>query len=121
MSAESSLETGDSVLIKRISGVSAGDPTQGIGVTYSYATTPSRAIIENVQQEDIMNSGGLYQVGDLSIQLTEKLSEIVSTTGTGGDRVIWRESEYRVVGKRAPAVLVGDTYFYSYVVRKADE
>lgn len=114
------IDAGQSILIKRISGSSPGDPTKGISPTYTFNTQPSRAIVKSVDQADIMYSGGIYQVGDIRVDLVEELREVSDRVGTIGDRVIWRESEYRLVGKTNPTVINGTPIVYSYVMRKVE-
>ena len=121
MNLEGRLEVGEAVMLKRVSGSNPGDPTKGIGRAYTFSLIPTRAIIEAVTQTDVMNSGGLYQVGDLKMQLNELLREVIDKVGNIGDRVVWRGSEYRIVGKRQPETLAGQTFFYSYAMRKVDE
>ena len=114
------IEAGQSILIKRISGSNPGDPTKGISPTYTFTAQSSRALVKSVQQNDIMYSGGLYQVGDIQVDLVEELHEVSDRVGTIGDRVIWRDSEYRLVGKTSPTVIGGIPILYSYVLRKVD-
>jgi len=121
MSQEGRLEIGEAVLVKIISGSTIKDPAQGIGRVYSFRIQPTRAIIESISQTDIMNSGGLYLVGDLSVQLNEKLREVVDRVGNIGDRLIWNGKEYRVVGIRRPETLTGKSFFYSYAMRKVED
>jgi len=111
-------DIGEPILIKRITGASPGDPVKGISPSYTFSTTPSRAIIESLTQDDILYSGGLYQIGDLNVQLDERLQEITDKGRGIGDRMIWRESEYQVVGKKKPQHVVGKDYFFLYVMRK---
>ena len=121
MNQEGRLEIGEAVMLKTVSASDPGDPARGIGRTYSFNLVPTRAIIEEVEQTDIMNSGGVYQVGDIKVQLNETLREVVDTVGNIGDRMVWRKSEYRILGKRQPQTLTGHTFFYSYAMRKVDE
>ena len=120
MNAEGRLETGDDAVIKRIISANPGDPADGVGRTYNFHYIPTRAVISAVDQQDVMSSGGLYQVGDLKVQLNEELKEISDKVGSGGDRLVWRGSEYRLVGKKDPGVLARDTFFFSYVMRKVE-
>src|SRR3972149_5700177 len=118
MNQEGRLEVGDAILVKKVTGCTPGDPKKGIYPTYTFAITPSKAVIATVEQNDIMYSGGNYQVGDITVQLDEELKEVSDKVGSIGDRIVWRGSEYRVVGKKEPAVVGQDTYFHSYVCRK---
>ncbi len=121
MNDEGRLEIGEAVMLKLVDSANAGNPARGVGRTYTFKFVPTRAIIEQVDQNDVLNSGGIYQTGDIKIQLNEKLREVIDKVGNIGDRVVWQKSEYRVVGKRHPNTLTGDTFLYSYVVRKVDE
>lgn len=118
---ESRLEIGEAVMLKIVSGGAIQDPALGMGRTYTFTLTPTRAIIEQVEQNDVLNSGGLYQLGDINVQLNELLREVVDKVGNIGDRLVWRNSEYRVVGKRQPETLIGQAFIYSYTMRKVDE
>jgi len=118
--AEALIEAGDDVTIKRVAGAAAGDPTKGIGVTYSFTKTKSRGIIEALTQTDVLNGGGFYQIGDVKAQLNESLTEVSDLTGNVGDRVIWRGVEWRIVGKKMPEVIANMTPFYSYTLRKVN-
>jgi len=120
MVQEGRLEVGEAVIVKRLTSVNPGDPTKGIGPTYSFQLTPSRAVIQAVDQNDLMYAGGLYQVGDIKCQLNEELREVSDKSGSIGDRLIWRGSEYRLVGKKHPAVLGSRTLFFEYVMRKVE-
>lgn len=120
MVQEGRLEAGEPVIVKRLTSVNPGDPAKGIGPTYSFRLTPSRAVIQTVGQNDILYSGGLYQVGDIRCQLNEELTEVSDKSGSIGDRLIWRGSEYRIVGKKQPAVLGSRTLFFEYVMRKVE-
>lgn len=120
MVQESRLEVGEPVIVKRLTSVNPGDPTKGIGPTYSFQLTPSRAVIQTVDQNDLMYAGGLYQVGDIKCQLNEELTEVSDTSGSIGDQLLWRGSEYRLIGKKRPAVLGNRTFFFEYVMRKVE-
>lgn len=119
-SDEARLVYGDEVLIKRISGSTAGSPAQGISPTYTFITTKSRVIITTLGQNDIMKSGGIYQLGDITIDLDEELREITDRTGNIGDRIIWRGNNYRIVGKKQNQRISDRNHLFTYVMRKVD-
>jgi len=106
----------ESVLLKFQIGEVLNDPAHGIARTFTYIVKQSRIIVESVSPQDVMYSGGIYQVGDIQVQLTEELAS--EEEEKPGDRVIWRGNEYRVVGKVHPMVLVGADQFFSYTLRK---
>ena len=103
-------------LIKFQTGETVGNPAHGIARTFIYTVRSTRIIVESVSPQDIMYSGGIYQVGDVQAQLTEELKG--ENEGRPGDRVIYRNDEYRVVGKTQPGVLLGADLFFSYALRK---
>ncbi len=119
-SEEARLQYGERITIKLLDTSSPGNPVQGIAPTYTFIKTRSRGIIAQLSQRDVMNSGGLYQVGDLGIDLNEDLEEVSDTTRGIGDRMIWRGNEYRIVGKKKNLSVVDKDYFFSYAMRKVD-
>lgn len=119
-SDEARLVYGEVVLIKRISGSSPGDPIQGVSPTYTFTTTKSRAVITTLGQNDIMRSGGIYQVGDITIDLNEELEEVTDKTRGIGDRMIWRDNEYRIVGKKQNRNISDRDHLFTYVMRKVE-
>ncbi len=117
-SAEARLQYGERIVIKLLDTSSPGNPAQGVAPTYTFIKARSRGIIANLSQRDVMNSGGLYQVGDLGVDLDEELTEISDTTRGIGDRMVWEGNEYRIVGKKKNLSVVDQNYFFSYVMRK---
>ena len=114
---------GEKVVIKRFLGISnPGDPASGIQPVFSFRLISYRAVVDSVPASDVLYSGGIYQIGDLRITLTQKLNFIdtVSQTGgtTVGDRVIYREHEYRIVGRLDPETLIDRDKVFIYVLRK---
>jgi hypothetical protein len=118
---EGRLEIGEPVVVKFITGVNPGDPARGISPSYVFRHLPTRAIIESITQVDVMQSGGLYALGDIKVQLDETLKEVIDKTANIGDRVLWQNNEYRVVGKRQPETLLGRTWLFSYTMRKVGD
>ena len=104
------------VLVKFQTGETLNDPAHGIARTFTYTVRSSRIVVQSVDPQDVMYSGGIYQVGDIQAQLDEELAS--EEEENPGDRVIWRGNEYRVVGKVHPAVLLGADKFFSYALRK---
>jgi len=119
-SDEARLTYGEVVLIKRITGSSPGNPAQGVSPTFSFTTTKSRAVIITLGQNDIMQSGGIYQLGDISVGLDEELEEITDKTRGVGDRMIWRGNEYRIAGKKKNQSIADRDHIFTYVMRKVD-
>lgn len=119
-SDEARLTYGEAVLIKRITGGSPGNPAQGISPTFTFTTTKSRAIISTLGQNDIMRSGGLYQLGDISLELNEELEEVTDKTRGVGDRMIWRGNEYRIAGKKQNRQINDQDHIFTYVMRKVE-
>lgn len=114
---------GESIIIKRSTGVSdPGDPARGILPKQGFSRTPAKAIIVSVTQEDVLYSGGLYQIGDITVTLKQRLNIIDTTQQVGGlsdgDRVIYENHEYRIVGKSHTHSMVGKEVLFGYVFRK---
>lgn len=114
---------GEKVYIKRYTGVSnVGDPTQGIQAQAQYQLLPVQGVIAGLSQQDILYSGGIYQTGDISITLTQRLNfvDVVSQQGgqSQGDHIIYREHVYRVVGRMDPETLIARDKVFMYVIRK---
>lgn len=114
-------ELGDPVTIKRVATSSPGDPTKGVYPTYTFTFEPTRAVIESVTQTDILYPGGIFQIGDIKVQMREVLREVVYTVGNIGDRLIWNGTEYRVLGKRQPETLLGKTFLNFYSMRPVNQ
>lgn len=118
--AEARLQYGDRIILKFLDTSNPGNPVQGVAPTYTFVKARSRGLIASLSQRDVLNSGGLYQVGDLGVDLDEELTEISDKTRGIGDRMIWRNNEYRIVGKKKNLNVVDKDYFFSYVMRKVD-
>lgn len=119
-SDEARLIYGDVVLIKKITGGNPGNPAQGISPTYTFNITKSRAIVNELNQTDIMNSGGIYQLGDITVGLNEELSEVTDKTRGIGDRMVWRGNDYRIMGKKQNRNINDRDHIFTYVMRKVD-
>lgn len=114
---------GNKVIIKRYTGISdPGDPASGVQPRLQFEKILLRAIVQSVSQRDILVSGGLYQLGDISVTLKEKLNYIDTISQTGGasqgDRLIYEEHEYRIVGKIQNLTLINNNRVSTYVFRK---
>ena len=114
---------GEKVYLKQYIGVAnPGDPMNGIEPTYAYKITPVQAIIDSVSATDVLYSGGIYQMGDLRVTLTQKLNYIDSTVQTGGqsqgDKLQYREHDYRIVGRMNPETIIFQDKVFVYVFRK---
>ena len=114
---------GEKVYLKQYTGVlDAGDPMNGVQAKYSYKVTPVKAVIDSVSASDVLYSGGIYLIGDLRITLTQKLNFVDSTMQTGGltqgDRILYREHEYRIVGRMNPETTIDKDVAFIYVLRK---
>ena len=114
---------GERVVIKRFMGIGdPGDPAVGIQPVYAYQFLPVKAVIDSISSRDILYSGGIYLVGDIRITLTQKLNFIDTVVQTGGttqgDRVIYREHEYRIVGRLDPETLIDRDKVFAYILRK---
>jgi len=114
---------GENVILLRQTGVlSSGDPAQGIQSQYQYAKLTVKAIISGLSQQDILSSGGIYQVGDIRVSLTQQLNYIDTIQQIGGqsqgDQLVYQGHKYRIVGKVADDVLIGQDKVFQYVFRK---
>jgi hypothetical protein len=114
---------GERVYLKQYTGIAIpGDPLNGIQAVYSYKITPVQAVVDSVSATDVLYSGGIYQIGDLRVTLTQKLNFVDSTIQTGGisqgDRLQYREHDYRIVGRMNPETLILQDKVFVYVFRK---
>ena len=103
-------------LLKIQTGENAGNPAHGVARTFIYTIRKTKMIVSSVAPQDIMTSGGIYQVGDIQAQLFEELK--ADDTNTNGDRIIWHGNEYRVVGKVQPGAIADAYHLFSYALRK---
>ena len=104
------IPAGEPIIIRLFKGVIDGDPTRGIAKTFDFATIKDFAVVTSIEQNDIVFSGGIYQLGDIKVQLMRELKPIDDTTQSPGDRVLWRGKEYRQVGR------IATNYLESYVL-----
>jgi len=114
---------GERVYLKQYTGISdPGDPMNGIQAKHSYKITPVQAVVDSVSATDVLYSGGIYLMGDLHITLTQKLNFLDSSVQTGGvsqgDRIQYREHDYRIVGRMNPETIIAQDKVYIYVLRK---
>lgn len=117
---EGRLEMGEPVILKRLIGANPGDPTKGVSPTYTFELRRTRAVVSSLTHNDITYAGGIYQLGDMNVQLNEELREISDTAPGIGDRVIYQSNEYRVVGKTESTFVVNDSHVFTYVMRKVN-
>ena len=87
--------------------------------TYEIALSPLGNYRKDYQQY-IMQSGGIYQLGDISVGLNEELEEVTDKTRGVGDRMVWRGNEYRIAGKKKNQAINDRDHIFSYVMRKVD-
>ena len=114
---------GERVYLKQYMGIAdTGDPINGVQATYSYKVTPVQAVVDSVSATDVLYSGGIYQMGDLRVTLTQKLNFVDSTVQTGGqsqgDKLQYREHDYRIVGRMNPETIIAQDKVFVYVLRK---
>jgi len=105
------------ITLKSFVSIIAGDPTKGIAKTFAYNIAQTTAIISGIEQNDIIYSGGIYQLGDIKVQMRIQLNMIDDVTQNPGDRILWRGHEYRPVGKESTSYLSGYV-LYDYVFRR---
>lgn len=111
---------GEEIILKRYSGVvDAGDPARGIQPKLGFTRTPIKAIISNVTQRDIMFSGGIYQLGDITLNMEAELKFIDNkNTPDQNDRIVFKGHEYRIVGRIDDETLISRDKLFVYVLRK---
>ena len=103
--------------LKLYQSTTAGNPAKGIAKTFVYNYLPTTAIVSSVSQNDVVLSGGIYQLGDIQVQLRILLKEIDDATQSPGDRILWRGHEYRIVG-RVSTNYMGKYVLYEYTFRR---
>lgn len=112
------------VMLKKFIGITdPGDPVNGIQAQLGYKLTPLKsAIVSSITQQDVLYSGGLYQLGDIRISLVDQLNyiDVIQQVGgqSVGDRISYRGHDYRIVGNVQRNTLIGNDRLYSYVFRK---
>ena len=121
--ASTNVPYGEPIIIKKFTGIAdPGDPARGILPRLGFSRKPVKAVVDSVSQQDVLYSGGLYQLGDISITLKEKLNIMDTTQQIGGqsqgDRIIYEKHEYRIVGKQDTHSVLGKEVLFSYVFRK---
>lgn len=121
--ASTNVPYGEPIIIKKFTGiVDPGDPARGIQPRLGFSKKPATAVVNSVSQQDVLYSGGLYQLGDISVTLTQKLNIIDTTNQIGGqsqgDRIIYEKHEYRIVGKSHTHSTIGKEVLFGYVFRK---
>ena len=111
---------GEEVIIKRYLGISdAGNPAKGIQPKFSFNKIRTRAIITQIDQKDLLFSGGLYQIGDITATLRESLSFVDNKNNENqNDRLVYRGHEYRIVGLKDPETLIDRDKVHIYIFRK---
>jgi len=111
---------GQTVIVRKFTGSTPGDPIRGIQPTYQFEDMCAKAIIQMVGQSDVLVPGGIAQLGDIQVQISVALREVTDKTGNVGDYLIWQGTQYRVVGKGKPIIINGKTHYYSYTMRKME-
>jgi hypothetical protein len=109
---------GDYVLIRRVSGRTVGNAAQGVQPTLIYKTKKTDAVIDRLSPEEIAASAGLYQYGDMRIELIEELKFTDEQSGDVGDRVIYQKQTYRIVGRTQNRNIEHKAVYFSYIIRK---
>jgi hypothetical protein len=108
----------ETVLVRRVSGTNVGNPTNGIQPTLIYKTKKTKAVIVRLTPEEIVSSAGIYQYGDLKVDLIDELNFIDERSGEIGDRMIYQRQTYRIVGRTQNQAIEGRSVFYTYIMRK---
>jgi len=114
---EGKIPAGEPIVVKIYKGTIDGDPTKGIAKTFDYSIIKDFAVVGAIEQQDIVYSGGIYQLGDVKVQLMRELKPIDDTTQSPGDRIVWRGNEYRQVGRISTNYLMGYVLF-DYIFRR---
>jgi len=113
--------SGEYVLIRKVTGRTGGDPKQGIQPTLSYTTKKTTAVITRLTPEEVTASAGLYQYGDLHIELLEQLNWAEEQSGNIGDRVVYQNTTYRVVGRTQNKNIENVDVYFAYIIRKVGD
>lgn len=96
---------GRPVLVKRCIGFTAGDEADGVFPERIDTNLPMLAIVEQVTPDDILQSNGILQIGDIR---TSTLADVWEGVGVGisqygdpnqADHLIFERLENRLVGK----------------------
>lgn len=109
---------GERIFIRKVSGLSGGSPLEGIQPSLSYTTIKSTAIIKMATPEEITASAGIYQYGDLQVQLLEELKFSDDQTRDIGDRVIYKKQTYRIIGRTQSQNIENRDMYFVYIMRK---
>ena len=109
---------GEPIVVKVFLGIIAGDPTKGVAKTFNWHEDKDFGVITSISQNDIVYSGGIYQLGDIRVQMQRELKPIDDTAQTPGDRILWRGHEYRQVGRISTNYLESSFTVYDYVFRR---
>lgn len=109
---------GEYILIRRVSGRTDGNPTQGEQPTLVYKTKKTTGVVEFATPEEVSSNAGIYQYGDLHLELLEELKFIDERTGDMGDRVIYKNQTYRVFGRTQPRNVINKDVYFAYLIRK---
>jgi len=109
---------GEMVLIRMVSGRTAGNPGAGVQPTLVYKTKKVKAVIVRLTPEEVTASGGIYQFGDLSVELLIDLKFADERTGEIGDRMVYQKTSYRVVGRTQNQTVEGRNVTFNYIMRK---
>lgn len=107
----------ETIALKKFKSKSGGNPSLGVSPIFAYDIQPTRAVIKEFTGQDVAFSGGLYQFGDIGVQVRSEIFGPDDKTGYAGDRIVWRGNEYRIVGKVQPVVIFG-IQFFSSVMRR---
>jgi hypothetical protein len=93
--------------VRRKVGTVAGTPEAGHQTRPSFQNILIRAYLYSLTTEDTHRPGGFYEYGDIIIGLEEFAVQALggeirgeqSETGREADRVVWKDLEYRIVGR----------------------
>ena len=109
---------GETVFIRLVSSRTTGNAKQGTQPTLIYKTKKTKAIINRLTPEEVVSSAGIYQHGDLRIQLLEELKFANDSTGDIGERIIYQKTTYRIVGRTQNEAIENKNMLFSYNIRK---
>lgn len=109
---------GESIFIRKVSGLTGGSPLEGIQPSLVYTTKKSKAVIQRLTPEEVTASAGLYQYGDLRVELLEELKFSDDQTRDIGDRIIYQKQSYRIVGRTQNRNIENLNVYFAYVMRK---
>ena len=109
---------GETVFLRIVTGRTGGNPESGLQPTLTYTTKAVRGIVVRLTPEEVSTSAGIYQFGDLKVDLFQELAFASDLSKDTGDRLVYQKTTYRVVGRPQNQNIEKKDLFFSYIFRK---